>query len=109
MPYNFTIVDQRTHEPIRGEINFRVGDEKTLQGWPVGYEGIEMDEGLVQSYDSIIVSAQGYGEYAAPVAGLYDDTEFRLVKKSPVVLWAVIAAAAAAVGVAYYFEYRKTK
>lgn len=109
MPYKFTIVDHRTGEPITGEINFRIDGKSTLQGWPVGYEGIELDERTVSSYDSIIVSAPGYGTYSAPVSGLWEETEFQLEKNSPVWLWATAGAAVAAVAVAYYFEHRKTK
>lgn len=107
MPYKFTIVNQRTGEPIKGEINFRVGGQTTLQGWPVPLLGIEMSEELVEGYDDIIVSAPGYGTYGAPVIGLYGETEFRLVKNAPVLMWAVVAAAAAALAVSAYFEYGK--
>lgn len=107
MPYKFTIVNQSTGEPIAGEINFRWQGETTLEGWPVPLLGIELEDELVESYDDIIVSAPGYGMYAAPVAGLYSETEFRLVKNRPVVLWALAGAAAAALAVAAYFEYGK--
>ncbi len=107
MPYKFTIVNQRTGAPIAGEINFRAGGQTTLEGWTVPLLGIEMEEGIVQNYDNIIVSSPGYGTYSAPVAGLYDETEFRLVKNQPVVLWTVVGAAAAALAVAAYFEYGK--
>lgn len=109
MPYKFTIVDDRTGEPIAGEINFRVDGETTLQGWPVPLLGIEMEDQTVDAYDSIIVSAPGYGTYAAPVAGLWEETEFQLQKNSPVLMWVIIAAAVAALGTAYYIEHRKTK
>lgn len=109
MPYKFTIVNQKTGLPITGEINFRVDGQTTLQGWPVPLLGMELSDTLVNSYDDIIVSSPGYGTYSAPVAGLYSETEFRLVKNVPVVLWAVAAAAAAALAVSAYFEYGKPK
>ncbi len=109
MPYKFTIVNQRTGEPIAGEINFRTDGQTTLKGWPVPLLGVEMDDQLVEAYDDIIVSAPGYGTYGAPVTGLYEETEFRLVKNTPVLLWALAAAAVAALGVSAYFEYGKPK
>lgn len=107
MPYKFTIVDLKTGEPIKGTVRFRSGSGVTPDAWEIPLLGAEVPEEVVESYDSIIVNAPGYFEYAVPVQGLYLETEFRLRKKSPVMLWAVIGAAAGALAIAYYFE-RKT-
>jgi hypothetical protein len=107
MPYKFTIVDRKTGRPIEGTVRFRSGSGVTPDAWDIPLLGAEVPEAVVESYDDIIVNAPGYFEYGVPVQGLYLETEFRLWKKPPVMLWAVIGAAAGALAVAYYFE-RKT-
>lgn len=104
MLYKFTIVDQRTGRPITGEINFRWEGQKTIEGWPVPLEGIEMEDSLVESYDDIIVSSPGYGTYGAPVGGLHGETEFQLVKNVLVWPWVVGGVALALAMAAPFFK-----
>lgn len=107
MPYKFTIVDIKTNEPLTGTVRFRSGGGVTPDAWPIGLLGSEVPDAVVESYDSIIVDSPGYGQYATMTSGLYSETEFRLVKDSPVLLFVAIGAAAAGLVVAHYFEKRK--
>lgn len=94
MPYKFTIVDERTLQPIAGWIEFRKGVGKTGR-FPVPVAGIDFAGHEWFGFDTIAVGAQGFGEYSEPMDFEEGEYQFRLRKKVAVWPWVAGGIAAA--------------